>query len=193
MEEEAMQIEQKRFAVKHTFTFSEQQLNFAFKDRSGSGDVDVAYADIPKKKSVRIDENSWLRNAGILWCAIGVAALLLKWSGVMWLPIGIACLVWYHFSKVRYTILQAEEGSIWVIQDKKHDDILREISDRRNRQLLSWYGEINYENDPQSEIKKFNWLAEQEVLSKEQADMKIAEVKMKARMQSTESTGNLLN
>ena len=188
-----MQIEQKRFAVKHTFTFSEQQLNFAFKDRSGSGDVDVAYADIPKKKSVRIDENSWLRNAGILWCAIGVAALLLKWSGVMWLPIGIACLVWYHFSKVRYTILQAEEGSIWVIQDKKHDDILREISDRRNRQLLSWYGEINYENDPQSEIKKFNWLAEQEVLSKEQADMKIAEVKMKAWMQSTESTGNLLN
>ena len=188
-----MQVEQKRFSIKHTFTFNEQHLNFAYDDRSGSGDVDVPYGDIPKKRSVRIDENTWLRNVGLLWCAIGFAALLLKWSAVIWLPIGVACLVWFHFSKVKYTLLQAERGTIWVVQDKKHDEILQEISDRRIKQLISWYGEINYENEPQNEIRKFLWLAEQEVITKEQADIKIAEIQMNSRTHAPESSRGLLN
>lgn len=172
-----MKIDQKKFSNKHFFTFNEQYLNFAYENRTGSADLDTAYADIYRKRSIRVEENSWLRYVGILWCAIGLLGAVMKWGGVIWLPIGAACLIWYHFSKIKYTVMETDRSYIWIIQDAKHDEIIREITDRRKAQLLAWHGEINYENEPAKEIEKFQWLVEDGAMSKEEAETKIAKIR----------------
>ncbi|KZN52768.1 hypothetical protein N474_22625 [Pseudoalteromonas luteoviolacea CPMOR-2] len=178
-----MEIVQKKRSVKHTFTFEKDHFNFAYKDKSGSGDTDFNYADFPKKCIIKIEQNDWLRNVGFLWIALGAIQLgyaiysqsSLSGQG-FWLMVGLACVAWTHFSKVKYSVYQAERGNIFVIQNKEHDKIVNELNQRRSAQLLDWYGEINPENELENEINKFKWLADQNVMTTAEAEAKIAQV-----------------
>ena len=58
------------------------------------------------------------------------------------------------------------------------------------RELL---GDINVDNDPQNEISKFVWLAEQEVISKEEAEAKITQVQLLQRQPVEDADEDLLN
>lgn len=180
-----MEIVQKKKFNKHTFTFKEDHFNFAYEDKSGSGDTDMNYADFPQKSSIQIEQNEWLRNVGYLWCALGVFQLgyaIYLESSIsgkgFWIVIGLACVAWAHFSKVKYSVFKAERGNLFVIQDKNHDKIINELNARRKSQLLDWYGEVNPENELEQEIGKFKWLVEQEVISKEESDKKIAQAEL---------------
>lgn len=178
-----MKIVQQKRSNKHTFTFNDEQFNFAYEDKTGSGDVDMDYADFPRKSSVRIEQNEWLRNVGYLWCAIGTIQLgVAIYAGAplagkgFWLLLGFGCLAWERLSRVKYSVFQAQKGSVFVIQDKRHDEIISELNARKKSQLLKWYGEIDLENGIQNEINKFRWLCEQQALTKEEADIRIAQI-----------------
>lgn len=180
-----MKIEQRKLSNHHTFTFEADQVNFAYHDKSGSGDVDLAYADIPLKSSIRIDENLWLRNVGYLWCLLGAIqvgyALLsnrpLTGTG-FWLLLGLVCLVWSRFTKVVYSVFTADAGSIWVIHDANtHDRVIEEIRLRRKNQLLKWYGDIDLENGVDNAACKFRWLVEQQAMTAEEAERRISQVR----------------
>lgn len=194
-----MKIVQKKRSNKHTFTFNDESFNFAYEDKNGSGDVDIDYADFPQKFSVRIEQNEWLRNVGYLWCAIGAfqlgyavyTAAPLSGKG-FWLFLGLGSLAWAHFSTVKYSVFHTDRGNVFVIQDKRHDEIIKELNIRRKKQLLEWYGEINFANDPQKEINKFRWLSEQNALSREEAEIKIAQVEL-AHKANIEISGLTLN
>ncbi len=180
-----MEFIQKKKSNKHTFTLHDEYFNFAYEDKSGSGDVDLNYGDFPQKSSVRIEQNEWLRNVGYLWMALGALQLGLaiasdaSLSGKgFWLFLGALCVAWAHFSTVRYSVFHADGGSVFVIQDKQHDQIIEQLNTRRKAQLLRWYGEINAENDLQREIEKFKWLAQQKVMSVEESEQKIAQVEL---------------
>lgn len=181
-----MQIAQKKMSNRHLFTFNDESLNFAYSDKSGSGDIDIPYAHFPQKSFIKIDRNDWLRNVGILWLIIGVLQFgTALYAGhfasatMLWLTLGTICLAWAHYSKVKYTVYQAEKGSVYVIQDRNtHDRIIEEIRSRRKKQLLDWYGEIDTDNAPENEIEKFKWLCEQEVISKHEAEQKISQVQL---------------
>lgn len=67
------------------------------------------------------------------------------------------------------------------MQGENHDKIISELNARRKSQLLDWYGEVNAENSLEQEIGKFKWLAEQEIISKEEADKKIAQAELLKR------------
>lgn len=70
-----------------------------------------------------------------------------------------------------------DRGSVWVIQDgKHHDHIIDEIRSRRKNQLLAWYGELNLENGLEKEVAKFRWLAEQQVITEDEARSRIAQI-----------------
>ena len=180
-----MEIVQKKGANKHTFTFKEDHFNFAYEDKSGSGDTDMNYADFPQKSSIQIEQNEWLRNVGYLWCALGVFQLAyaiyseasISGKG-LWIIIGLACVAWAHFSKIKYSVFKAERGNLFIIQGKNHDKIINELNVCRKEQLLDWYGEVNPENELEQEIGKFKWLVEQEVISKEESDQKIAQAEL---------------
>jgi cbb3-type cytochrome oxidase subunit 3 len=178
-----MEIKQKRLSNNHTFTFNEESLNFAFKDKSGSDDFDLNYADFPEKFSISIEQNEWLRNVGILWCLLGCyrigTALYneLPLSGTgFWFFLGLICLVWYALTKTKYSVFKTEAGNVFIINDKNHDKIIAEMTSRKKSQLLKWYGDINLDNDLENEISKFNWLVKQNVISQEEAEEKIAQV-----------------
>ena len=178
-----MEIVQKKKSNKHTFTFEKDHFNFAYSDKNGSGDTDFNYADFPQKCMVKIEHNEWLRNVGLLWIALGIMQLgyaiysqdSLSGKG-FWITVGLVCVMWAHFSKVKYSVFQLERGNIFVIQDKNHDNIINELNLRRNTQLHEWYGEIDPENELENEINKFKWLADQNVITSEEAETKIAQV-----------------
>ena len=180
-----MQIVQKKKSNKHTFTFEDDHFNFAYEDKSGSGDTDINYADFPQKCSIQIEQNEWLRNVGYLWCALGLFQLgyavylgaSISGKG-FWLMVGLICVAWAYFSKVKYSVFKSERGNIFVIHDSNHDTIINELNTRRKSQLLSWYGEVNPANELTQEIGKFKWLAEQGVISKEESEQKIAHAEL---------------
>lgn len=180
-----MEIIQKKRSVKHTFTFYDDRFNVAYEEKSGSSDADITYADFPQKSSIQVEQNEWLRNVGLLWIAIGMAQIAYAFylnapitGREFWILIGAACVAWAYSSRIKYTVYRAEHGNIFVIQDKLHDKIIDEINSRRKAQLLNWHGEVNAENDLEYEVRKFNWLLEQEVISKEEAEQKIAQASM---------------
>ena len=179
-----MKIEQKKLSNVHIFEFREKVFNFSYKDKSGSGDVDVAYANLPLKTSTKIEDNSWWRNAGYIWCGIGVLNIgmgLAAGEGTsgrgFWLIVGLACLAVYHLTRVKYTVLSFEGGNVFVIQDgKTHDHVLQELMERRRAQLRSLYGEVDSESSLERETAKFEYLKDQGVLSDDEAKEKIRQV-----------------
>lgn len=179
-----MKIVQKKLSNKHVFEFGQDYLNFSYKDGSGTGDIDTLYADIPEKTLTRIDNNTWLRNVGYIWIFIGLVEVFLAISNgrslnanFLWLLGGSAFVALFYITTVVYTVINVNEGGIWIIQDKNtHDQILNEIKERKKSQLLAWYGDINLDNTLEQEINKFNWLAHQQVISREKADKLIKQV-----------------
>lgn len=180
-----MEFVQKKRSTRHTFTFHDEFFNFAYKEKSGEGDIDLHYVDMPEKYSVQIQSNDWLRNVGLLWIVIGVLQIgmalysqtSLSGRG-FWLVIGTLCVLWAYYSKVRYSVFQTDKGNVFVMQDKQHDKILEEVKSRKKGQLLSWYGEVNPDNDLENEIHKFKWLAEQQVITPQEAEQKIAQAEL---------------
>lgn len=176
-----MKIEQKKLSNIHTFEFKDKFFNFAYKDRSGSGDMDIAYANLARKTAIRIEENTWWRNAGYVWVAIGGVNMVAgAFTGesifrrAFWLLMGLTCLATFHYSRVKYTLVPFEGGNVFIIQDgKTHDLVLDELMKRRGDQLRSLYGEVDLESSFEREKAKFEYLVEQGVFSREEADGKI--------------------
>ena len=46
-----------------------------------------------------------------------------------------------------------------------HDEVMDELSRRRTAQWRQWYAEVDLDNDPDSEMDKFDWLRERNVIS----------------------------
>ncbi len=180
-----MEFIQKKRGVKQTFTLRDDHFNFAYEDKSGSGDIDLNYVDFPQKSSVSIEQNEWLRNVGLLWIALGVAQigwaifndLSLSGKG-FWLMVGMACVLWAHFSKTRYSVFRTERGNVLVMQNKQHQQIVETLHARRKAQLLDWYGDVNPDNELENEIRKFQWLVEQDVMTQAESEQKIAQAQL---------------
>ena len=170
-----MEINQKKRSNRLKFTFNDDSFNYAYKDRTGSGDIDVQYAGFPPKASVSIERNEWLRNAGLIWCVM-ITGDSLQGRG-FWLLIGVICLVWYRWATVKYSVFRTQEGNVLVIQDREHDRIVDEINRRRKDQLLALYGELDTRNTLEDEIAKFSWLHEQAVLSKDELEGRLAQAR----------------
>lgn len=183
-----MQIQQKKLGHEHTFTFEDEYVNVAYKDRTGSSDIDVPYASIPDKTSIRIESNEWIRNVGYLWLAIGVFQVSfavvsdrpLTGTG-FWALMGTVCLLWYRFRQVQFTVLQSDHGDLFIIKGDQHDRILEELKSRRIQCLRKLYGEIDFSNDFRHELEKFRWLEKAGAISPEEAAVKIAEIERKAK------------
>ena len=177
-----VEVSQKKRSSQLKFTFGADSFNYAYRDKSGSGDIDVQYAGFPTKASISIERNDWLRNAGLIWCLIGVLQLgyaitagdSIQGRG-FWLLIGAICLVWYRWSTVEYSVFRAQEGNVFVIRDDKHDRIVDEIKRRRKDRLLALYGSLDTRNTLDEEIAKFSWLHEQGVLSKDELESRLAQ------------------
>ncbi|MFS1486245.1 hypothetical protein BCU43_000485 [Vibrio lentus] len=177
-----MEIIQKKRSIKYTFTFMDNHLNFAYKIKSGTGDRDLDYVNFPKKSSTLIEQNEWFQSVGYVWCILGAFDILYEsYLGAfpnLWFLVllGGMLLVWSHFSKVKYSVFEMDSANILVIQDKNHDLIINELKTRKKSQLLEWYGHVNQDNESEVEVGKFKWLLDEDVITKEEYEEKIAQI-----------------
>lgn len=179
-----MEMKQKKFSNQTKLEFFDEELKYTIRDKSATADFRISYAQFPVSSNLFEERNEWLRNVGLLWVALGVFILgsaivadeSIRGKG-FWILIGGICLLAYKFSATKYSVFPTENGKIFIIQDKQHDAIIAEINKRKKEQLLARHGEIDRGNDPDHEIAKFIWLKEQGVLSSEEAEKKIEQIK----------------
>ena len=177
-----MVIRQKKFGNELTFTFRPDAVNYALRDSTGSREVDVPYADIPKKPGVLIEQNRWLLNVGYLWGVLGLLQVAFALfagrdlAGVaFWLVLGGGCIAWSRLRTVRYTVFETPQGALYVIQgDEHHDRIVEELGERKKQQLLAWYDGVETDKPIDHQIAKFRWLHDQGVLTATEVDARIA-------------------
>ena len=166
-----MEILQKKLTNNTKFEFGEEKLKYTVKDKSGSQSFSTEYSSIPAELTELVEQNVWYRNVGIAWLIISGFQMAHWFSELgtlkisLWLILGAVFFVIYFFAKTEYSISNTENGRIFIIKDVKHDQILDEIYSRKKEQLLAWYGEINYSNDPNKELAKFDWLMNEGVIT----------------------------
>ena len=171
-----MEIEQKRGFNRTRFTFNDDHLTYTLRQTGGMRTFEVNYSDIPIGNWDMEKRAPWFLNAGIVllvvwFCQIFIGIIIPLSTGGLFLhwPLAAAgCLLIYQLTLIRYTVFKTDEGKICLICDGKHEEVMNEILSRRRAQLLSWYGEIDYANDPGEEIRKFHWLKLQGVIGEEE-------------------------
>ena len=169
-----MDKSQKRFSNRTSFTFAEDSLQYTVKDGTGRRTFSVEYAGISTDTGEIEERNDWYRNVGFFWVLIGVFLSYSRFNETgeirisIWLTLGVICFALYGFLKTTFTTLDSEKGRIFIIQDSKHDEIKDEIDSRRKNQWFRWYGTVDYDNEPQNEIGKFQWLLDRDVITEDQ-------------------------
>lgn len=179
-----MEFAQKRMATQTWFTFGERELKHRVRDNSGEIEFSIEYGAIPAQKRIVFSRNNWLRNIGVIWCVLGVIMIGLDVMGGaagigsgFWLFIGLGCLAFYRLTWGEFTVLDTNEGPIWIVRDKQHDAIMSAIADKRKTHLLAWYRSFDFSDDPQREIHTIEWLMKQDALSKVEGESRIADIR----------------
>ena len=180
-----MKFKQSKSGYKLIFTFNDNKLHYAYKASDGFGDYDINYADFSSKSHTIIEQNDWCKNVGTLWILLGIVLNLYRYYtihlfdkiGIIIIGLGISCILWTTFRKIKFTIFNTPQGNVLIIKNGKHDKIVNEIQSRRKKQLFELYSQIDFNNNIENEIKKFEWLREENILSPKEANDKILQIK----------------
>ena len=105
-----MELSQRHLFNRTTFQFGEDEFRYTLKDGSGSRSFSVDYGNFNPDFTDLEESNVWWRNAGLIWVAIGVGQVGLRYAnegtigGSFWLSLGVICLLVYRFGRTRYTV-----------------------------------------------------------------------------------------
>ena len=177
-----MLITQRRFSNAITFDFEPDTLTYTRADAYGSHSFQLPYGSIGMDPRQTTERNGTLFNGGILLAAWGLAQAGYALAhhdllGIIFLLPATACFLLHALAKVELTSLSSDAGEIALLNDKQYDRIMSEIRERRKKQLLDWYGNINFANDPEEEIRKFHWLHSQQLISAEQLEQIVTTIR----------------
>jgi hypothetical protein len=165
-----MLIVQRRFSNTFTFKFEPDTLAYTRADAYGSHSFHLPYGSIGMDPQQTTERNAALFNGAILLSVWGLAQAGYTvahgdFLGLIFLLPGLACFAGHALARTQLTSLSSDAGEITLLHDKHYDHIMEEIRERRKKQLLDWYGNINFANDPEEEIRKFHWLHSQHLIS----------------------------
>lgn len=165
-----MLITQRRFSNTFTFEFEPDTLTYTRVDAYGSHSFQLPYGSIGMDPQHTTERNATLFNGGILLSAWGLAQTGYTMAhgdllGIIFFFPGIACFLLHVLTKIELTSLSSDAGEVVLLHDRHYDRIMETIRERRKKQLLEWYGNINFANDPEEEIRKFHWLHSQHLIS----------------------------
>ena len=165
-------VEQKKHDTHLSFDFLPDGVKYSMKDKNHAESFTVPYEDITRNTSTFEERSQWFRNVAIYLAILGAIALAYnithgKYSVPIWLPIAAVFFVMYRFIRVSYTVLDCANHRLYVIQDKYHDQILKTIEAWRCERLLTKYGTVDQTNDPNAELRKFQWLHSEGVITDE--------------------------
>lgn len=174
-------------ATETWFDFGDKELTYRVRDNSGDVEFDIEYSSIPAKRRSFFERNNWLRNVGLIWVVLGLLQIGLAITGErslsgsgFWFAIGLGCLAFYRLTWSEYTIFDTDEGSIWILKNKLHNEIESKIDEERKRHLLAWYHGIDFSHDPEREIQTIESLRKRDALESSEAEKRIAELRATA-------------
>ena len=167
-----MKIEQKKNNNKITLDFKDGGINYTLNDETINKTEFIPYEDIENSSYELYESNKYHKNNAIYLGVVGVIFLLINifygmrlwaWLFLMASPIFF---ILYKRSKTNFKVINVDEKmDIYLIKDQKLDEINSLIYKNRNKYLKDSYYAINYDNDKNSEIGKFNWLKSLEVIT----------------------------
>lgn len=168
-----MLVSQKKFTQSTTFKFGSEALTYSRHDAYGSHSFEIPYGSISMDPRYTTEKHGALFYGGVVLALWGAAQALYcvldgNTTGFIFLLPGALCLILHRAASIKITSLHSDAGEIALLQDKHHDLVMTEIRERRKKQLLDWYGNINFANDPEDEIRKFHWLHSQNLISEDQ-------------------------
>jgi len=176
---------QKNTDTQTRFTFEKKSFRYFVKDKHSKGEFTIPYDSVKPDISEVSESNDLFKNYSI-YCfmvaliyipiAIFSSAKNLK---VIFAPFFlVAAIIFYYLyirSKATYLVLQSSIKTIYIIKDHQHDEILQRILNERKNIYLAEYGTVNLKNNPVEELKRFEWLLEQKVITQTEYE-KIAEL-----------------
>ena len=167
-----MKIQQKKNKNKIVLDFKDGGINYTLIDESINKTEFIPYENIENNSYELFESNKYYKSNAIYLGIVGVLFLsmnifygmkLWAWLFIMGSPIFYML---YKKSKTDYKVINVDEQmDIYLIKDKKLEEINSLIYKNRNKYLKENYYEINYDNDKDSEIGKFKWLKNIEVIS----------------------------
>lgn len=177
-----MEIQQKRNSNRTKFEFGEEELRYHVQDSSGSRSFSVAYTDISRDRQTLQERNAWLRNAGLLWLALGALVTVMRWfeshtvSPSIWLLVGAVAYVAYRFRTTDFTLIPSGKGNLLVISSVDGERILKEIESRRARQYREEYDFMPDGETAEQHRRRFQWLHREGALSDDELKQRLAVV-----------------
>ncbi|NRA30800.1 MAG: hypothetical protein HRU11_11135 [Parvularculaceae bacterium] len=166
---------QKRLAHRTQFGFAERAVRVRIEDNQGAVEFDQPYDEIPFESRTITEKMMALRGAAIFFAVVaaynfgsfalsgGADGGLI--SGAIHVVLAAAAEWGYRRANVSFTVIEATQGVVHIINDQQKDQILAMIGDRRRAVLRVAASEINIENPVDIEVEKFNWLHEHDVIT----------------------------
>ena len=196
-----MDIEQKRHSNRIRYVFAEDEVQYSLQDSSGSRSFSVPYTDISRDRQTLVERNAWLRNAGLLWLALGAVYTAVVWFNdgrlrpSIWLLLGAGCYAAYRLRTTPFVILPSEKGNLLVIDDADGRRIVAEIESRRAARLRAEYDFMPEGDTPEQLRGRFKWLHREGALSEADLEQRLRTVDAldPARLQAETLEGRLLN
>ncbi|MFC5578271.1 hypothetical protein ACFPOA_09650 [Lysobacter niabensis] len=176
-----MEVLQRRHSNHIRYAFGADELHYFIEDSSGSRSMSVAYSEISLDRQVFIERNAWLRNAGLLWLALGavitaLAAIRGEFAPSMWLFIGAGCYAVYRLRTTRFTIVPSEKGNLLVIDGEDGQRILKEIESRRADYFRREYDFMPKDETAEQHRNRYRWLHKEGALSDDELRQRLAVV-----------------
>lgn len=175
-----MEIQQKRNSNRTRFEFGEEELRYQVQDSSGSRSFSVAYTDISRDRQTLQERNAWLRNAGLLWLALGALVTVMRWfeshtvSPSIWLLVGAVAYAAYRLRTTSFTLVPSGKGNLLVISGVDGERILTEIDTRRAKQFRAEYDFMPDGDTAEQHRRRFQWLHREGALSDEELKQRLA-------------------
>ncbi len=179
-----MKIVQKKIGHRVQVELRDDDFVYTVRDLYGTKTFKVRYFDFEPDPLEEFQENRLpALFIGSFFFIMGVAQFLMRGSneklgisGPIWILIGVLALLVYKLRLTTHILHATREGSVVFLKDEKYDEILRQISARRNSMLKAELDLVDPTADLAQEIAKFQWLREQGVLSDEELSERIREV-----------------
>lgn len=193
---------QKRVSVRTAFAFGDTQLSYSMRFGASVHEIVADYFQIARSRR-HTSRRDWSRlRSGALLSIVGIAAITTQtiilgvnpWM-TLWLVPGLMLIAAFTFFRGHYLELSVDGAPFWIIDNKSTRTIVAEIDRRRRDQLAALYGPLNLANEPYLEIRKINWLVEEAVFTREEADLQIdrihalAAAKAEARAEPQSASG----
>ena len=175
--------QQKRARAEATYAFGKTDLSYVFRYGASVHRIVADYFEItPARKFTSRRDWSQFQYA-IAMAAVGLAAMAAQTilSGAtplsaLWLMPCTAYFALFVLRPDHFRIFQAAGDPFWILEGRHSQDIIAEIELRRRNRLAEIYGPLSLANEPRLEIGKIEWLVEEFVMTREEADNQIASI-----------------